>query len=130
MIEKAIIIIIAMYAMSFGLLSMQFMVGDVLGMDIESWDGTPIKPQLLTATNSTALNSATGNIVGQGQGNATSNPITVAATIAWELFMLLTGTYIFSLLGMVGIPPIFIAGMVILYVIMLSRTIIGLLRGI
>jgi hypothetical protein len=130
MIEKPLKIMIVMYSMSFLLLSVQYMVADPLGIDMKSWDGTPIKPQLLTATNTTALNSATGNIVGQNEGDVTSNPIMVAATIAWELFMLLTGTYIFSLLEIAGIPTIVIAGMVIIYVILLSRTIIGYLRGV
>ena len=130
MIEKPLIIMITMYALSFGLLSMQFMVGDVLGMDITSGDGTSIRPQILTDTNVAQLNNSTSTIVGQSQNTVTNNPILAAATIAWELFMLLTGTYIFSLLSLFGVPSIFIAGMVILYVLMLSRSIIGYLRGI
>ena len=130
MIEKPLIIIITMYALSFGLLSMQFMVGDVLGMDITAGDGTSIRPQLLTDTNVVQLNNSTATIVGQSEATVTSNPILAAATIAWELFMLLTGTYIFSLLSLFGVPSIFIAGMVILYVLMLSRTIIAYLRGV
>ena len=130
MIEKPLVIILTMYALSFGLLSMQFMVGDVLDMEITTIDGTPIGPQILTYTDMVQLNNSTSTIVGQSETTVTTDPILAAATIAWELFMLLTGTYIFSLLAMFGVPPIFIAGMVIIYVLMLSRTIIGYLRGI
>lgn len=120
---------ITMYALSFMLLGMQFMVGDVLGMDIKAGDGTPIKPQILTDTNVAQLNNSTSTIVGQDQNTVATNPVLVVATIVWELFMLLTGTYFFTILALFGVPPIIIAGIVILYVIMLSRTIIGYLSG-
>ena len=77
-----------------------------------------------------AVNTATSNIVGTNSTSVTSNPVTAAAGIAWEIIQLMSGTYIFGVLVMLGVPSIIVAGMTILYVFMLARTIIAYIRGI
>ena len=130
MIEKPLYIIIFLYASSFMMLGTQFVLGDVFGIDITNLDGTPVKSTILTTVQIDQLNTSAQNIIGTNQTSVTTDPITAAAGIAWELFLLLTGTYIFQVLYMLGVPSIIVAGMVILYIIMLSRTIIAYLRGI
>tara|TARA_B100000029_G_scaffold229937_1_gene227431 strand:- start:7222 stop:7614 length:393 start_codon:yes stop_codon:yes gene_type:complete len=130
MIEKPLYIIIFLYASSFMMLGTQFVLGDVFNIDITNLDGTPVKSTILTTVQIDQLNTSAQNIIGTNQTSVTTDPITAAAGIAWELFLLLTGTYIFQVLYLLGVPSIIVAGMVILYIIMLSRTIIAYLRGI
>jgi len=119
-----------MYSASFMMLGTQFVLGDVFDIDIKNWEGTPIKSTILDTVDVDQLNTSASNIIGTNQTQVTQDPISAAAGIAWELFLLLTGTYIFQVLFLLGVPSIIVAGMVILYIIMLSRTIIAYLRGI
>ena len=90
MIDKALMIIIFMYTLSFSILGVQYSVGDTFG---------------ITLTN-------------------------LAAFVAWELITLMTGTYIFYIMYLFGVPLIFVLGMTILYGFLLARAIIGYVRGI
>tara|TARA_B100001750_G_scaffold247405_1_gene273048 strand:- start:1688 stop:2080 length:393 start_codon:yes stop_codon:yes gene_type:complete len=130
MIEKALIIIIFMYALNFSMLGIQFMYADVVGHEMVNHEGVPITSNIQNYINISQLNTTSTNVTGMTSSAVISNPLTAAAEIAWELFLLLTGTYIFSVIHLLGVPSIIVAGMVILYIIMLSRTIIGYLRGI
>ena len=130
MIEKPLIIIIFMYGTSFMLLGAQFVLGDVFGIELANWEGTPIKSTILDTVDTDQLNTSAQNIIGTNQTSVTQDPISAAAGIAWEVFTLLTGTYVFQVLYLLGVPSIIVAGMVIIYIIMLSRTIIAYLRGI
>lgn len=58
----------------------------------------------------------------------TENPITGAATMIYQLFQVITGTYAFNLLLHLGVPPVFVAGISMLYVIMISVWVIKLLN--
>jgi len=137
LIEKALIIIIVMYAISFSALGWQFLMGNIfVGYEIKAYDGTVIRSAVLDWINETYLNTVSTNII---TANFTQNTTAydrvidstiAAAYVGWELVQLMTGTYIFNLLFVLGVPPIFIAGMVILYVFLLGRTIIGYIRGI
>ncbi len=119
-----------MYSASFMMLGTQFVLGDVFGIEIKNWEGTEIKSTILDTVDVDQLNTSATNIIGTNQTSVTTDPITAAAGIAWELFLLLTGTYVFQVLFLLGVPSIIVAGMVILYIIMLSRTIIAYLRGV
>ena len=130
MIEKSLIVIIFMYSFSFSALCVQYMYADVLGTDIKNFEGVVIKSEILNYVDMPAVNTATSNIVGTNSTSVTSNPVTAAAGIAWEIIQLMSGTYIFGVLVMLGVPSIIVAGMTILYVFMLARTIIAYIRGI
>ena len=59
--------------------------------------------------------------------SVTSNPITSAATITYQLFQVLTGTYVFNILMFVGIPHIYVVGITMVYVLTLAIWVIKLL---
>ena len=128
--HKAIIIILFMYSLSFSMLSVQYMYADVLGTDIKNFEGVVMKSEVLEYVDTGAINTATSNIVGTNSTSVVNNPVSAAAGIAWEIIQLMSGTYIFGVLVMQGVPSIIVAGMTILYVFMLARTIIAYIRGI
>jgi len=64
------------------------------------------------------------------QPSVVNNPIAAAANIAYLLFGIITGTYIFNILTFMGVPIEFVGGIIMIYIIMLARTVIALLRGI
>tara|TARA_B100000029_G_scaffold842_1_gene1009 strand:- start:907 stop:1314 length:408 start_codon:yes stop_codon:yes gene_type:complete len=135
MIEKSLYIMIFMYAASFGILGGQFVLGDVFGIDMKVMcdceeNGEALKSHILTTIQTDQLTTSAQNVIGTNQTSVTTDPITAAAGIAWELFLLMTGTYIFQILYFMGIPSIIVTGLVLLYIIMLMRTIIAYLRGV
>ncbi len=128
-------IVIAFYAVSISLIGGQW-AADIFGLTLVNMDGVPIKSHLIGFIGESELNTRTANIVA---ANFTANSTffdkietftTGAAFVAWELITLLTGTYIFYLMFLFGVPLIFVTGFVILYVLLLARAIIGLVRGI
>ena len=127
---------IFMYATSFSILGVQFVIGDVMGVEmvVQCQDcpeqGQPIKSQILGTINTGQLTTSAQNVVGTNQTAVTQDPITAAAGIAWELILLMTGTYVFHIAYLLGIPGIIVTGMVMLYIILLMRTIIAYLRGV
>ena len=149
MIDKALIIIIFMYAASFSILGVQYELGDKFGVDlvtiIDIKDssgavvtpaGTAIKSSILGYINQGELNQRAINIV---QANFTTNSTfydrvetftTGAAFVAWELVTLLSGTYIFNLMYLLGVPLHFVIGFLALYLFLLARAILGYVRGI
>ena len=149
MIDKTLVIIIFMYAISFSILGIQYELGDIYGVtlvtivdlrdssgNIVTPAGTAIESSLLGFINQGELNQRAINIV---QGNFTGNTTyydkvetftTGAAFVAWELVTLLSGTYIFNMMYLLGVPLYFVIGFLALYLFLLARTIIGLVRGI
>jgi len=130
MIEKSLYIMIFMYATSFGLLGAQFLVGDVIGVTMTDIEGNPLKSSILTTIQVDTLGTSAQNVIGTNATAVTTDPITAAAGIAWELIQLMTGTYIFNIAYLMGVPLIIVAGMTLLYIILLMRTIIAYLRGV
>lgn len=131
MIDKSIYIVMFMYALSFSFLTVQFIAADLMGFTMTNFDGVPMESELLGITNITNLNTASKNVA-----TANYTVIDVAAAffaagnVVKELLLLLTGTYIFNILVFFGVPAIFVAGMMGLYIFFLARTIIALIRGI
>ena len=121
---------IFMYSISFSILGAQFIVGDIMGVTMTDINGDPLKSSILATIQVDQLNTSAQNVIGTNQTSIISDPITAAAGIAWELILLMTGTYVFQIAYLLGIPSILIAGMVLLYIILLMRTIIAYLRGI
>lgn len=87
----------------------------------------------ITGTNSTysqlSFQTSQMQITMGNEVSITDNPITNAATMVFQLFQIITGTYAFNLLIFVGIPEIFVVGISMIYVILLSIWTIMLLRG-
>ena len=130
MIDKPFYIILAAYAFSFGMLGAQFLA-DSYGITLTAPDGTIIKNALLEYVRQDTLNTFATNVTSSNNGTSWGlEPILQAGNIATFLFYLLTGTYIFNILYLFGVPGIFIIPIVIIYFILLGRAIIALIRGI
>lgn len=136
MIDKALMIIIFMYAVGFSMLGIQYTLADTFGITMTNMEGTPIKSALHGFIKDDNINERTQNIVSADfQGNSTyydrvETFTTGAAFVAWELVTLMTGTYIFYIMFLFGVPEIFVLVFVTLYVLLLARAILGYVRGI
>src|SRR5256885_5044977 len=134
--EKALIIIIFLYAMSFSVLAAQYMIGDVFRLTLTSpITNQPIKSALLGDTNNPGgiiqynkLNAFQQNLNTTKPFNVV-NAITTTYSIGWELFLLLTGFYIFNFLYLFGISFIIIIPMIVIYIMLLVRAVLALVRG-
>lgn len=128
-------IILFMYSVSFSLLAGQYVVGDVYGITLRSWTGAEIKSDILSFIHQDTLNEVTSAIANvNSTRNNTLDSVTqsfeLGLTIGFELFLLLTGIYIFDFLILMGVPVIFVGPMIMLYLILLGRAIIAYLRGV
>jgi len=136
MIDNALKIVIFMYAAGFSLLGVQYTMADTIGLEMTNLDGTPIKSALHGFINDDEINTRTQNIVSADfQGNSTyydkvETFTTGAAFVAWELVSLMTGTYIFYIMYLFGVPSMFVAVFITLYALLLARAILGYVRGI
>jgi len=136
MIDNALKIIIFMYAAGFSLLGVQYTMADTIGLEMTNLDGTPIKSALHGFIKDDTINEKTSNIVSADfQGNSTyydkvETFTTGAAFVAWELVSLMTGTYIFYIMYLFGVPSMFVAVFITLYALLLARAILGYVRGI
>lgn len=130
MYEKALIAIIFVYCISSGVFIAQYLAGDIMGLELTNYNGTSIKSTLIDTNNIAAFNNATKNI---GEGDYTITDVATAfiaaGNVVKELLLLLTGTYIFSLLLALGIPFPIVALMFIPYGFLLGRAIIAYIRG-
>ena len=130
-----------MYSVQFALLGTQFIVADVFHVQLTDFNGIPMKNILIngvgqqTNSNQGTLNSIYNNstcTTPTCQQKA-ENPITyllVAATYAWNIFMLIAGLYVFQFLAQMGVPLIYMMGFIALYLFLLVRSMIGWVRGI
>lgn len=134
--EKALYIIIFMYAASYSVAGVQYVIGDYYDIQITNYDGAEIQSPLEVIIDLTTFNTVSDEIVnGTFTGNTTyydkvETFTTAAAAIAWNLVLLLSGTYIFNFLYLLGVPAYFVAIFVVLYLLLLARAIIGYIRGI
>lgn len=119
-----------MYIASFVLLGIQYSIADAFGITMVDINGNPIKSDLLALINTEQLNEITGTVTGLNETESKTNPILAAANIAWELFTLLTGTYVFNIISFFGVPAIWSAGFVLVYLILVWRAVIAYIRGI
>ena len=130
MIDKPFYIIIAVYCASFGMLGAQFLA-DSYGITLTAPDGTVIKSSLIDSIKIQNINKMYNDV--NNLKNGTSfifDVLTTGSQIAFELFTLLTGTYIFNIMYLFGIPAIFIIPIAVVYVILLVRALIALVRGV
>jgi hypothetical protein len=133
--EKSLIIIMFAYSVSFGILGMQFIAADTFHLQIADFNGNPLKNNIIIGLGAPTINAIETNSTCTTESchsNAV-NPITylaVAAQFAWNLFLLITGLYIFSVLNELGIPLIFMVAFISLYTFLLVRSMMGWIRGI
>jgi hypothetical protein len=122
-----------MYIGSFALLGVQWELADTYGLTIKNFDGVEIKSAIHEYVKQDRLNQYTENITtGNFQTNSTffdkiETFTTAMAFVVWELVGLMTGTHVFYLLILLGVPPIFVSIFVITYILLLARAIIGYL---
>ena len=136
--NKAVIIWIFMFTFGAMGLVAQY-TADTIGYTIKNFDGVPLKSNILSVIDLNAINQRTVNIV---EANFTGNttitgnynrievPEVAGAFVAWEMIQLITGTYIFQLLILFGVPTIMVAPMAIVYVLLLAIFIWTSIRGI
>ncbi len=133
MINKPLYIIIFVYCVSFSLLGAQFLA-DSYGIVMVNQDGDPIKSEVIDNIRIGNINTMTKEIISnQTQAREDEfilDPIFAGASIAWELFLLLSGTYVFNIMFQFGIPVIFIVPISAIYVILLANTLIAKIRGV
>ena len=127
--------IIFMYFASFGFIGVQYIFADILGITLTSPDGVEIRSSLSDIVDMDAINEVTTNIANATSSenstlSAIDNAFQLGYNVGKDLLMLLTGTYIFNVLYLFGIPTIFIVPMVIVYVFLLGRQLIALIRGV
>ena len=122
-----------MLAVSIGIAVAQFVYADAYGVTLLNFQGKPLKDVILQITNVGTVNTLVGEANSLNSTNIGGNPLGVAsgiASLAVTLVELVTGTYVFDILYHLGVPVIFVVGMIILYVALLARAILGWIRGV
>ncbi len=133
--NKALIIWIFMFFFGGMGLVAQY-TADSFGYTIKNFEGVPIESNILGIIDIDDINVRTINIVEANfTGNTTAynrveDPQVSGAFVAWEVIQLITGTYIFNLLILFGVPIIMVVPMVIVYVLLLAVFIWTSIRGI
>ena len=130
MIDNALVVIIFMYVLSFSFLGVQYMLADTLGITMTSISGETLRPNILASTNIDRLDAIARDASDTSVDAIEDNPVLAAASIAWDILQILTGTYIFTVLLLLDIPHIFVSMIVIIYTLLMVRTVIAYLRGI
>lgn len=127
--------IVFMYATGFSMLGVQYMYADVLGIELVNSNGEPLRSSLLQILHMENVNAVASNIANATDAenstlDAIENSFQLGYNVGKELLMLLTGVYIFNILDWAGVPDIFLAPMIIIYLFMLGRTLIAYIRGV
>ena len=108
-------------------------MADSYGITLTTPDGEPVKNALTEIIQITTINDASDQFI---TNTTDSYPLVLyqaavaASQIAFYLFQLMTGTYVFNILYLFGIPPVFIVPIAVIYIILLARSLIALIRGI
>ena len=138
--EKSLIIVMLVYSISFSLLGTQYIVADVFHVQMTDFNGNPIKNVLITGVGQQSNGQSTLNAIYtnstcttptcQNKAESATTYLLVAATYAWNIFMLISGLYVFQFLYQLGVPIIFMMGFIALYLFFLVRSMMGWIRGI
>lgn len=123
--EKSVVIIITMYCLSIMLLVGQWAIVDLMGRQLLDLNGNPLQPTLFSLTNQGQINSIQGNVTNTNILQQSINVITTTGLYIFQTIQLLTGTAIFNVLYYLGVPPIMVIGMTIIYIIFLVITVIS-----
>lgn len=131
MIEKSLMVIMFVYAISIGFLGMQYIIFDVFHSEMTNFQGVPLKNNVIKDIQVNTLNQVSGPLARNSTATlSTTDYLGIVANVGVDLFLLVTGLYIFDIMLQLGIPGIFIVGFVILYLFLLIRSILGWVRGI
>lgn len=135
MYEKALIMMIFLYATSFSFLFAQFMIADVFGLTIKNYKGAEIKSAIVTSINQESIKSVETKVIATNFTLIdTAAAFVTAGNILKELFLLLIGVYIFEgmyqFLGADTAAFLVVSSMILLYVVLLARAGIAYVRGI
>jgi hypothetical protein len=120
------------------------MLGDVMGVEltIQCSDGCddygePLKPFILDFVTQGNINAITERAAGGSYTNDDGSSFdrvinfsTAAAHVGWDIILLLTGTYIFSFMYLMGVPMVIVTGIILIYALFLVRAIVGYIRGV
>ena len=136
MIEKALSIMLFMWCVSFSVFGIQLTLGEAFGIELRNYRGEVIESQLSKLIAQDQFNSATEAITdgtyvdpnGTRHDRILDNAVS-SAFVMWELAQLLSGTYIFGFLYLLGVPVYFVTILVVIYLALLARAIVGYLRG-
>lgn len=131
--DKALIVIMFMYAVSFGVLTAQYVYGDAYGIILTDFQGHPIRDIFVQISNINQFNNVQTLVNGINGTAITTDPLGTASAIAnigITLVELASGTYIFQILYLLGVPAIFLVGMISLYLFLLVRAVLGWIRGV
>jgi len=136
MIDSALRIWLFMVIVSLSTLGGEVITYSITGINLTNIDGVEISGFIVSIMDMAEFNERSQEIVnGTFNQNTTyydrvETFTTAAASVAWNLITLLSGTYIFNFLYLMGVPLFFVTIMVIAYVAILGRAVIGYVRGI
>ena len=121
-----------MYGISISFITVEYTLVDVMHVDVVNYRGETLNGTLVsTYMNMDTFNAQTLLIInGTFNENTTDynrveTSVTAAAAVAWNLIILLTGTYIFLIMYFFGVPLPLVIGFVIIYILLLARAIFG-----
>lgn len=104
---------------------------DFYGVTLTAYDGTPIANAVEEYIDIDRINSFANNVTSSNNGTSWGlEPIIQAGNIATFIFYLLTGIFTFNVLYLLGVAPVFIAPIVIIFYVQVGRAIIALIRGV
>ena len=132
MIDNALRIMLFMWIISACLLAGQYLIMDEFGMILVGPTGIPLESHLVEYLDQDLFNEASESIVAGSNGtwNRVDELDISGAFVAWELVQLLSGTYVFNLLLLFGVPLQIVVVIVVGYFALLARAIVGYIRGI
>jgi len=125
-----------MLIVSLSVLGGEVVTYNITGVHLTSYTGQEVSGLVETIVDMDAFNEQTEEII---TANYTANTTyydrvetftTGAAFAAWGLITLLSGTYIFNFLYLMGVPEFFVTILVVVYVALLGRAVMGYVRGI
>jgi len=133
--SKAPLIWMFMIFISGSALTMQFVLGDIFGVSFVTPDGDVIQSNILAIIDMDEINLRELNIIEANfTGNTTAfnrveDSAVASAYVAWEALQLVSGTYIFNLMILFGMPVVLVAILAIVYVFLLGYFIWTAVRG-
>ena len=137
MINKTFYVIIFIYTISFSVLAGQYTLADIYNIELQNYRGEPIKSAIIETAGLNKINEVSRNIIitdfdEEVDGHPFDRVIDFnvgMAYVVWEVVLLLSGAYVFYILYLLGIPLFVVGAIIIIYSILLFRTIVGVLRG-
>jgi hypothetical protein len=131
--DKALLVWLFMLSISIGIAVAQFVYADAYGIVLRGSDGLPLKDITQQIANAGTQNRLLQDANTLNATNIGANPVGTASgiiDISVSLVELISGTYVFDILLHLGVPVIFVGGMILLYIALLGRSILGFIRGV